>query len=190
MELECNGLLTYDRVMKPDVDKIRASNQKAIYRKLALSTLLPTSQKQSRSWKFTTISPAPNWFAVDFDDSAWSSGPGGFGGPTPWRTSDIWLRQEFDLGGLGADDLQNLAFTCCHDEDCEIYLNGVLASRAPGCTTTYVLIAMNEEARRVLHPNGKNLIAVHCHQTEGGQFIDVGISKRVITDDSAAPRKR
>lgn len=48
------------------------------------------------------------------------------------------------------------------------YLNGVLASRAPGCTTTYVLIAMNEEARRVLHPNGKNLIAVHCHQTEGG----------------------
>ena len=84
-------------------------------------------------------------------------GPGGFGGPTPWRTSDIWLRQEFDLGGLGADDLQNLAFTCCHDEDCEIYLNGVLASRAPGCTTTYVLIAMNEEARRVLHPNGKAL---------------------------------
>lgn len=101
-----------------------------------------------------------------------------------------WLRQEFDLGGLGADDLQNLAFTCFHDEDCEIYLNGVLASRAPGCTTTYVLIAMNEEARRVLHPNGKNLIAVHCHQTEGGQFIDVGISKRVIMDDSAAPRKR
>jgi len=92
--------------------------------------------------------------------------------------------------GWGADDLQNLAFTCCHDEDCEIYLNGVLASRAPGCTTTYVLIAMNEEARRVLHPNGKNLIAVHCHQTEGGQFIDVGISKRVIMDDSAAPRKR
>jgi hypothetical protein len=72
----------------------------------------------------------------------------------------------------------------------EIYLNGVLASRAPGCTTTYVLIAMNEEARRVLHPNGKILIAVHCHQTEGGQFIDVGISKRVIMDDSAAPRKR
>ena len=101
-----------------------------------------------------------------------------------------WLRQEFDLGGLGADDLQNLAFTCFHDEDCEIYLNAVLASGAPGCTTTYVLIAMNEEARRVLHPNGKNLIAVHCHQTEGGQFIDVGISKRVIMDDSAAPRKR
>jgi hypothetical protein len=49
VDLECNGLLTYDRVMKPDVDKIRASNQKAIYRKLALSTLLPTSQKQSRS---------------------------------------------------------------------------------------------------------------------------------------------
>jgi len=141
----------------------------------------------SRPWERSVIC---RWVKKRFRTPLTFPGPGGFGGPTPWRTSDIWLRQEFDLGGLGADDLQNLAFTCCHDEDCEIYLNGVLASRAPGCTTTYVLIAMNEEARRVLHPNGKNLIAVHCHQTEGGQFIDVGISKRVITDDSAAPRKR
>ena len=99
----------------------------------------------SRPWERSVIC---RWVKKRFQNLD-LPGPGGFGGPTPWRTSDIWLRQEFDLGGLGADDLQNLAFTCCHDEDCEIYLNRMLASTA-GCTTTYVLIAMNEEARRVL----------------------------------------
>jgi hypothetical protein len=50
----------------------------------------------------------------------------------------------------------------------------VLAARLPGFSTGYTEIEMSAEARAALKA-GKNVIAVHCKQTSGGQCIDVGI---------------
>ena len=61
-----------------------------------------------------------------------------------------------------------------HDEDAEIYLNGVLASRLLGFGPDYDDLPISEEASATLRP-GKNLLAVHCHQIGGGEYIDVGI---------------
>jgi hypothetical protein len=63
-----------------------------------------------------------------------------------------------------------------HDEDVEIYVNGTLAASAKGYVSDYVELPMTAAGRAALKP-GKNLIAVHCHQTVGGQYIDVGIIK-------------
>ena len=190
VENECNGLLTYDRLLKTDLNKILISNQKAITGQMYLTDVLPTSQTLGRAWKYNTnaVTSATNWYTTSFNDSAWNSGQAGFGTAgtpgavvrTTWSTSDIWIRQSFNPGNLSANDLSSLVFNCFHDEDCEIYLNGVLASSAPGYSSAYVLLTMNTAGMNSLILNSNNVIAVHCHQTGGGQNIDVGITKKKL----------
>lgn len=90
---------------------------------------------------------------------------------TEWASADIWLRTEFDLP---EGDTTNLQLSVHHDEDAEIYLNGVLAARLAGYTTGYETVEMTREALAAVKP-GKNTIAAHCHQTSGGQYIDIGL---------------
>jgi hypothetical protein len=42
-------------------------------------------------------------------------------------------------------------------------------------TGDYDVFPLTREGRAALRP-GRNVIAVHCHQTSGGQYIDVGLS--------------
>jgi len=51
----------------------------------------------------------------------------------------------------------------------------VLASTASGFTTSYVPLEIRPAAQALLRPGAKVMVAVHCHQTEGGQNIDVGM---------------
>lgn len=179
VEQESNGLLTYDRaILKPDAKIVAAANA-GQFPPLPPSPnpeILPTSADNQVAWNYTTTRPADGWMQPGFNAAGWGSAPAGFGqgiGPvhTPWNTSDIWLRREVTLPSkLPA----KLNFLCFHDEDVEIYINGVLAATATGYVTDYVELPMTAAGRAALKP-GKNLIAVHCHQTIGGQFIDLGI---------------
>jgi hypothetical protein len=200
VETELNGLLTYDRkVRKPDADRIRRAIISAST-PATLTTLVPTSQTNAQTWKYTTTTPATNWYATNFNDSAWTNGLGGFGANNPpntaglirtaWNTADIWLRRTFNPGSLTSQQISNLFFNVYHDEDVEIYINGVLAGSASGYVTSYGLIAMTAAGRTAILTNAVNLLAVHCHQTTGGQYIDVGITEResnVLVPTRAVP---
>ena len=186
VEVEINGLMTYDRaVVKGDATKLKASNMKAINEPIYLTEILPTSAKSGRTWKYTTAAAASNWYDSSFNDTAWNAGLGGFGTTgtpgaivkTTWNTSDIWIRQKFTLGKLSKSDRDNLVFRVHHDDDCEIYINGSLAASINGATSDYVILPMTQSAKELLKANAENIIAIHCHQTVGGQYIDAGISK-------------
>jgi hypothetical protein len=184
VEIEVNGLLTYDRaLLKMDADRITAAHAKLFTPPPpppTVKTLLPTSQAEGAEWKFTTQPPAEGWFEPDFDDSSWKTGQGGFGTRgtpgaivrTPWNTSDIWLRRKFDLPRNG--ELENPHFVLHHDEDVAVYINGEPALKLSGWTTQYEQNPIGREARRLLQP-GRNTIAIHCRQTSGGQYIDLGL---------------
>ena len=142
--------------------------------------VVPTSRQQAVAWKHTEARPPADWAAEGFDDSAWPESPGGFGTHgtpgavvrTEWRSRDLWLRRSFTLPD---GDVKALALSVHHDEDAEVYLNGVLAARLPGFGPDYDDAAISDEARAALKAGGKNTLAVHCHQNGGGQYIDVGI---------------
>ncbi len=195
VENECNGLMTYDRHLKPDPNKILVSNQKAISGQLTTTSVVPTSQTTPQVWQYTTNTPATNWFAPNFNPAGWSTGRAGFGttdpGVTPntaWTTLGyIYLRRTFNPGPLTAQQIANLAFTVYHDEDVVIYINGVLAASASGYSTAYVPLAMTPAAQAAIIPNGTNIMAVSCHQTTGGQFIDVGISEQTLVANTLTP---
>jgi hypothetical protein len=141
--------------------------------------IVPTSREKGQTWRYTFDKPGEGWQKSDFNDSEWKQGPGGFGTRgtpgavvrTEWKTDDIWIRREFTLpdGALG-----ELLLSMHHDEDAEVYINGVLAVKVARYISDYEEFTISEEARKALKP-GKNVFAVHCHQTTGGQYIDVGI---------------
>ena len=181
VEQESNGLLTYDRaITKADAAIVTAANE-GRFPPLPPSPnpdILPTSADDAAAWNYTTLKPSDDWMQPGFSAANWQSAPAGFGqgignAHTPWTTPDIWLRREVTLG---SNLPPKLAFLCFHDEDVEIYINGVLAATAKGYVTDYVELPINAAGRAALKP-GKNVIAVHCHQTIGGQFIDLGIIK-------------
>jgi hypothetical protein len=181
VEIEVNGLMTYDRaILKVDESRARAAALKLFTPPPVLVTVVTTSRDEPVEWRYTTTAPLAAWMTAGFDAASWSSAPGGFGTRntpgttvrTEWTTPDIWIRRTFDLAAGSMPSNAHLLIH--HDEDAEVYINGVLALKVGGYAQDYELQAMTPEGRAALKP-GRNVLAVHCRQTNGGQYIDVGI---------------
>lgn len=181
MEGEVNGLLTYDRDMVKMGSAWLAEQNSKVYRPAPkVTVVLPTSETQGQAWRYTTEAPAEGWEKSDFDDAAWKEGVGVFGTEgtpgaavrTKWDTSDIWIRRVVELE---VEDFSDVVLSLIHDEDAEVYVNGVLAATTKGHIGAYAMVALLPEAKAAL-TKGKNTLAVHCRQTGGGQSIDLGLT--------------
>ena len=183
VEGEVNGLLTYDReVFKIDAGKLHELNTK-LYEPIVPVTevaVAPASDRgEPQTWSYTFDKPdGDDWAAADFDASSWKTGKAGFGTTatrgakvqTTWDTGDIWLRRSFEYDG---GDLVDPQLRIHHDEAATVYLNGTKIAEVSGHTNAYGDLPVTLSPG--LLKKGENVLAVHCHQTTGGQYIDVGL---------------
>jgi hypothetical protein len=145
----------------------------------APAPFIADSRKEAQDWTFTTAVPAGGWSNSALDDSQWQRGAGGFGTAgtpgavvrTRWDTKDIWLRKTFRVTQVP----QRVSIDLHHDDEVEVYINGRLVYETRGYLVAYQRILLPRAAAEALAP-GDNVIAVHCHQTTGGQYIDIGLS--------------
>lgn len=183
VEVEINGLLTYDRKVKVDPAWLRSESERLLDTPdvVKLKVLLATSEERPQTWSYASVSPAADWFQPAFDDNAWRKGPAGFGNRqvsnsrvgTDWNSSEIWIRREFQVA---APIKGSPVLRVFHDEDAEVYLNGSKVASLRGFVGHYIDIPIKEPG--LIKP-GRNVIAIHCRQTEGGQFIDAGIIEEI-----------
>ena len=140
--------------------------------------LVSDSRKEGVDWQYTVAEPGRGWARMNFDASGWKTGKGGFGERrtpgavvrTRWRTSDVWLRKTFEA----TEKPGGLALLLHHDDDVEVFLNGKPICRAKGYLVDYRRIPLGAEALSALRL-GTNVLAIHCRQFGGGQYIDAGL---------------
>lgn len=154
---------------------------------LETRVLAATAEKSPVISRFTVAEPGPAWIAMDFDDSSWTEAPGGYGSRgtpggvirTEWRERDIWVRREFFLPDtLQTGNDPQFALRVHHDEDAEIYLNGARVADLTRWTQGYTEVPLSGEAARAIRP-GRNVMAIHCRNNGGGQYIDAGLVEHV-----------
>lgn len=191
VEQEKNGLYYYDRRPKFDIKRMHAiTSRAAAYEQTGPVTPQSDSAKD-REWsvivgakqdgplcqpyRYTNTQPKGDWQAAGFDDSAWKEARAPFGtinNPTTrWETPDIWLRRSFEWDGK---DFSAAALVIFHDETTEVYVNGAKIWERSGFNNAYESFEITEALKKALKPGG-NQLAIHTHQTAGGQFIDMAL---------------
>jgi hypothetical protein len=145
-----------------------------------MRTLVKTGPNGHR-WRVALENPGDRWMTCEFDDSEWEEAKSGFGTQgtpgarlgTRWDTGDIWLRTVIDVPkDFGKSGVW---LELHHDESVEVFVNGLPLLERKGYATDYERIHLSPGQISLFEPGKKNLIAVHCHQTGGGQYVDLGL---------------
>jgi len=194
VEVEVNGLMTYDRaIVKLPAEAVAAVNKSVYEPAPKVVNVVATSEDKAQTWKYTFEQPGDGWREAKLDDSNWKEGKGGFGTEgtpgavigTTWNTPQIWMRRNVTL----REDIQQLGLRVHHDEDVTVFLNGVKIAELTGYTTEYALVPLSDEATKAAKA-GENVLAVTCKQTGGGQYIDVGLVNLIPTKEKKETRTK
>jgi len=193
VEQEQNGMYFYNRKPKFDAQRLRRiQSRPAAYEKdpplaapggsrddwRVLVGAVPDGPL-ARPWRYTVESPPGAWTSLEFDDGAWKPGQAGFGQKggwepsikTPWSSKDIWLRRQFPCSDAS---FARAMLVIHYDNGTEVYVNGKPLWKGERWNDAYAGFDVTKTLKQALR-QGTNTIAIHCHQDEGGQFIDAAV---------------
>ena len=140
--------------------------------------VVPTVREQPYQARYTFAGPAAGWEKPGFAAaSGWQQGPAPFtDNPsehgTNWTGGDIWVRRTVRVADPRTTGELRLLME--HDDDVEVYLNGVLLTRQTGFNSKYDFFPIPPEARQALRA-GDNLLALHARSPQGGEYLDAGL---------------
>ena len=117
------------------------------------------------------------WTKENYDDSKWQTGTAPFGNiegqsKTMWKTENIWVRREFDLKDV---DFNKLFLKLRHDDDVEVYINGVKTYSCDDCWVGKYTDYQVPDSVKIKLRKGKNILAMHCTNPRGNSWLDAGI---------------
>lgn len=146
-------------------------------------TILATADEKPYSFSYTETAPKKDWNKPNFDASAWKSGQAPFGdrfsqAETEWKSNHLWALRNFQFN----EELpKTLYLKINHDDNVEVYLNGVELLKKEGFTDRkYIYVPIKGAALKSLK-KGNNVLAVYIQNTGGGQWLDLGL----VTEDPA-----
>jgi len=187
-------LVTYDRQVTKVVAKTVAdANTEAspIVPLLQASEfeLKPEYVKDAQIFRYTTTLPPSTFSDANFNDTNWTPGPAGIGDTADAGArirsllafGELWARSSFTLDKKPTG---RLIVRMMYDEDTQVWVNGVRAADLNGYAQKYGDFLGSDAAVDALVA-GKNTIAIHTNNTNGGRYVDVGLW---LTDDPPAYR--
>lgn len=155
-------------------------------------TLIPTVREQPYRARYTFKQPAAGWEKAGFAAaSAWPEGAAPFTDNqsehgTAWTGGDIWVRRTVRVADPKTSGPLRLLMQ--HDDDAEVYLNGVLLTKQPGYNSKYDFFDVPPAARQALRA-GDNLLALHATSPRGGEYLDAGLYE-TLPDPAPLPLAR
>jgi hypothetical protein len=172
--------------IKVDGDTYRFMGKEAkVYK-----TILPASDETPYECKYTETQPANGWELLQFNDDSWETGKAPFTddkskAKTPWNSKNIWVRRTFNLDNTNAD---KLFLKLYHDDNVEVYLNGEKIYTKEGWTSDFEMIPLSDAVKSKLK-KGTNTLAIHCANTAGGAYLDMGLVDQVKQKPANAIRQ-
>lgn len=143
------------------------------------TTLVKTAEEGGTPWRYSTAAPDRRWTQPGYDDRGWKTGKSGFGrglsqvtARTRWSTAEIWIRLDVEVP---AEGIGRASLRFFHDDDVEIFVNGEPLLTRQGYTVEYEDIALAPDQVALFRP-GRNVLAIHCRNESGPQYVDLGIT--------------
>ena len=144
---------------------------------IGYDALVPTSDGDtSTTWEYRFTSPPQGWSVDDDNHSGWTRDTAPFASysktknQTAWPAEhrEIWIRTSF----TGTPDALKYLILAFVDERAEFFLNGQQVAASSWMGGRYERLVLPSNA--VVRP-GRNLLAIHCFNQNGGAGIDAGL---------------